>query len=74
MVDNFFKNRNLGLIFEAKVGNGKLLVCSPDLHNDIENRPATRQLRYSLMRYMSSDSFDPRQSLSFEQVKTDIFL
>ena len=69
MVDNFFKNRNLGLIFEVKVENGKLLVCSPDLHNNVENRPVARQLRYSLMRYMESDAFDPRQILKFEHIE-----
>jgi hypothetical protein len=70
MMDNFFKNRNLGLIFEAKVGDGKLLVCSPDVYNDIENRPVARQLRYSLIRYMASDAFNPKQSFSFDQVET----
>jgi len=72
MVDNFFKNRNLGLIFEAKIGNGKLLVCSPDVHNDLENRPVARQLRYSLMRYMASGAFDPNEKLLFEQIKTEL--
>ena len=70
VVDNFFKNRNLGLIFETKVGNGKLLVCSPDLHNELENRQVARQLRHSLTQYMASDAFDPIQSFSFEQVET----
>lgn len=70
MIDNFFKNRNLGLIFEAKAGNGKLLVCSPDLGNDIENRPVARQLRYSLIRYMESEAFDPKQSLDFNTVES----
>ena len=70
MVDNFFKNRNLGLIFEAKVGNGKLLVCSPDLYNNIESRPVAAQLRYSLILYMASGRFNPNQDLSFEQIET----
>jgi hypothetical protein len=69
MVDNFYKNRNLGLIFEAKVGNGKLLVCSPDLFHNLANRPAARQLRYSLIRYMSSGKFNPVRDLTFEQIE-----
>ena len=69
MIDNFYRNRNLGLIFEAKVGNGKLLVCSPDIHSEIENRPVARQLRYSLLRYMDADAFDPVQSYTFAQVE-----
>ena len=71
VVDNFFKNRKLGLIFEAKVGNGMLLVCSPDLYNDLENRPVARQLRYSLMRYMSSSDFNPKKSITFKQLENN---
>ena len=69
MVDNFFKNRNLGLIFETKVGNGKLLFCSPDLDIDIEIRPVARQLFHSLIQYMSSDAFDPVQNFTFDELE-----
>ena len=27
LIDDWFTNRKLGLLFEAKVGNGKLMVC-----------------------------------------------
>ncbi len=73
MVDNFFKNRNLGLIFEAKIGEGQLLVCSSDLGSDMENRPVANQLLYSLYQYMSSDRFNPKQHLSFDQIKSAIY-
>lgn len=69
MVDNFYKNRNLGLLFEAKVGNGKLLVCSSDLIKDLDSRPVSRQLRYSLLKYMENSAFHPEEELSFEQIK-----
>jgi hypothetical protein len=58
-IDTWFLNRRLGLVWEAKVGRGKLLVCSADLTTDLANRPAARQLRYSLIRYMESDDFHP---------------
>jgi len=62
-IDDWNTNRRLGLIFECRVGRGKLLVCSADLANDLENRPAARQLRQSLLKYMSSDDFKPSVQL-----------
>ncbi|MCK5000266.1 MAG: discoidin domain-containing protein, partial [Anaerohalosphaera sp.] len=61
-------NRRLGLVFEAKVNGGKLLVCSVDVETDIENRPAARQLRRSLIDYMVSDGFDPEHEVTVEQI------
>lgn len=69
MVDNFYKNRNLGLLFEVKVGDGKLLVCSSDLTKNIDTRPVARQLRYSLLKYMESEMFNPEEEIRFEQIK-----
>lgn len=71
-IDTWFLNRRLGLIMEAKVGNGKLLVSSADLSSDLENRPAARQLYYSLQKYMASDNFNPKTNVDFNMVK-DVF-
>ncbi|WP_076932178.1 sugar-binding domain-containing protein [Proteiniphilum saccharofermentans] len=70
MVDNFYKNRNLGLVFEAKVENGKLLFCSSDLADNLDSRPVARQLYYSLIKYMESSQFSPSEEVSFERIKT----
>ena len=59
VVDNFFKNRKMGNIIEARVGNGKLLVISIDISNNLEQRPAARQLRYSLEQYAAGKEFSP---------------
>ncbi len=69
MMDNFFKNRNLALLFEARVGKGRLLVCSVDFMKNSDTRPVSRQLRYSLLKYMDSRSFDPKNELSEEQLQ-----
>ncbi|MDZ7936483.1 MAG: glycoside hydrolase family 2 TIM barrel-domain containing protein [Emticicia sp.] len=68
MVDNFFKNRNMGTVIESKVGKGRLILCSMDLKSDLENRPAARQLKYSLMQYAQSNAFNPQIELSKEQL------
>jgi len=73
MVDNFYKNRNLGLIFEARVGEGKLLFCSTDLGNNMDNRPVARQMYYSLLAYMQSDRFNPSEEVSFKQVQEALY-
>jgi hypothetical protein len=66
IIDNYDRNSKLGTIFEARVGNGKLLVCAMDLDTDAANRPAARQLRQSLMKYVGSNKFTPATVLSIE--------
>ena len=72
MMDNFYKNRNLGLVFETQVGKGKLVVCSIDL-KDVNQRPASRQLKYSLLEYMKSSKFCPTKSIDFNTLKSHIY-
>jgi hypothetical protein len=66
IIDNYDRNAKLGTIFEARVGEGKLLVCAMDLETDMERRPAARQLMQSLLNYTSGDKFIPSQELSVE--------
>ena len=70
IIDTWFTNRKLGLVFEAKVGGGKLMVCSVDLENNLDQRPAARQFRHSLLKYMNSADFAPAGSLNMKQLKT----
>jgi hypothetical protein len=58
MIDTWFKNRKLALLFEAKMGKGKLMVCSMDLHN-LKDRPVAAQLRHSILGFMDSEKFNP---------------
>ena len=68
VIDDWVTNRSLGLLFEVKVGNGKLLVSGIDFHQDMERRPAARQLLFSLKQYMLSDAFQPTVSLQPESI------
>lgn len=72
-IDTWFVNRRLALIYEAKVGKGKLVVSSADLRGDLTDSPAARQLFYSIQKYMSSDKFNPKSEVKFEIVN-DVFL
>ena len=63
-IDDWNTNRKLGLVWECRVGSGKLLVCSADLEKDLGKRPAARQLRESLLSYMAGKRFDPKVAVS----------
>ncbi len=69
LIDDWFTNRKLGILFEGKVGNGKLMVCSADLQKDLDKRPAARQFRRSILEYMASDHFNPTASIDPEMVR-----
>jgi hypothetical protein len=63
MIDDWFTNRRLGMAFEVRVGEGKLLVCSIDLMKGIQENPVARQMLHSLCSYMISDEFSPETNV-----------
>lgn len=70
VIDDWNSCRKLGLVLEARVGNGRLLVCALDLENDLVQRPAARQLRDSLFAYAGSNDFKPTATLDPAQVQS----
>lgn len=58
-IDTWFMNRRLALLFEARMGNGKIMVSSIDLNDSLRNKPAAAQLFYSIKKYMQSPAFSP---------------
>lgn len=68
-IDTWFMNRKLALILEAKVGKGKLLLCSVDLKNNLSNRPAAGQLLFSLLNYVHSKSFNPASVVELSAIQ-----
>ena len=68
VIDNFARNHKLGLLFETKVGQGKLLVCASDLPA-LQDHPEARQLMHSLLRYVDSPAFAPTAELGGEVLK-----
>lgn len=68
VIDDWFTNRRLALVFEARVGRGRLLVTSIDLWGPGLD-PVRRQLRSSLVAYAGSASFQPSVALTAEQVE-----
>jgi hypothetical protein len=64
VIDNFVKNRRLGILFEARVGNGRLVLCTADISKELDKRIVARQLRYSLQQYMQSPAFKPAANIT----------
>ena len=71
VVDNIERNHKLGLVFEFSVGKGKLLVCMSNL-KAIQDKPEGRQFYTTILKYMSSDKFNPKQALSQKEL-VDLF-
>ncbi len=72
-IDDWNRNYKLGLVFEAKVGRGKLLVSSADLENDLDKRIVVRQLRESVLKYMASGKFEPKTAVTADNFRELFF-
>lgn len=73
VIDNYERNEKLGLVFEASVGPGRLLVCAVDLLGEkLRSKPAAKQLLASLLAYASGDAFAPAAAL--EPAALDLML
>jgi hypothetical protein len=67
-IDTWFENRRLGLLWETRIGPGKLMICSIDLQNKLSERPVSRQLLHSILNYMNSPEFDPLHEAEVDQI------
>ena len=71
-IDHFEWSKRLGAMFEARAGNGRLMVCTFDLLNRRDHFPEVRHLYNSIIRYMSSEKFNPAVILTEEYLSTII--
>ncbi|MBV8859219.1 MAG: discoidin domain-containing protein [Acidobacteria bacterium] len=72
-IDDWNRNYKLGLVFECRVGRGRLVVSGADLSTGLDARPAARQLRQSLLAYMSSPRFRPPVEVRAEELRGLLF-
>ncbi|HUT94227.1 MAG TPA: discoidin domain-containing protein [Thermoguttaceae bacterium] len=68
MIDDFNECERLGLVFEANVGTGRLLVTTLNLGTEGSRTPAQKQMLKSLLDRAGSGGFAPAQSLTLEQL------
>ena len=71
-IDTWHVSRKLGMLIEARVLNGRVLMTTMDITRDLEHRPVARQLRKSILEYMQSDRFQPVIRLE-PQTLTNLF-
>lgn len=69
-IDSYESNHKLGIVFEARVGKGRLMVANVDIDNGMDSRPATSQLLRSLCHYMRSTNFAPKASVKTYEIDT----
>jgi hypothetical protein len=68
VIDNYERAHKLGVLFEARVGPGNLVVCSIDLPR-LQDHPEARQFLHSLLQYMNSGLFAPSTALDEEALR-----
>ena len=71
-IDTWHVSRKLGMLIEANVLKGKLLMTTMDITSDLDHRLVARQMRQAILRYMESDDFKPTLTLQ-PQVITDFY-
>ncbi len=67
-IDTWFLSRKAGMLFEANVLNGRLLMTSMDLTSAPDKRIVARQLYRSVLDYMRSDEFYPEHTIAVERI------
>lgn len=71
-IDTWHVSRKLGMLIEANVGNGKLLMTTMDINTNLNQRIVARQMCKAILTYMESDDFKPTLRLE-PKVITDFF-
>ena len=68
-IDTWHVSRKLGMIVEARVGEGRLLMTTMDISSDLDHRLVARQMRHALLSYIASPDFQPSLQLQPDVVE-----
>ncbi len=71
-IDTWFISRKIGMLFEANVMGGKLVMTTMDITSAPERRIAARQMRQSILNYMNSTNFNPKYTIEHSLI-SDLF-
>lgn len=72
-IDTWHVSRKLGMMIEANVLNGKLLMTTMDISSHLDRRLVARQMRKAIIDYMESDRFRPALTLPVTVI-SDLFI
>ena len=67
-IDTWHLSRKLGMLIEARVGKGRLLMTTMDITLNLENRLVARQMRNAILQYMQGSDFKPSLTLSIDEI------
>ena len=68
-IDTWFLSRKIGMLFEARVGKGRLMMTTMDINTNLEHRVVARQMRKAILDYMRSPFFRPSYAVSASAVE-----
>ncbi|MBQ9356446.1 MAG: beta-glucuronidase [Prevotella sp.] len=68
-IDTWHVSRKLGMLIEARVLGGRLLMTTMDISTDLQRRHVARQMRQAILRYMQSSDFQPSIELDLETLQ-----
>ncbi len=68
-IDTWHVSRKLGMLIEANVLRGRLLMTTMDIDRDLSHRLVARQMRQAIISYMQSNDFLPSVTLDVQQVQ-----
>ena len=68
-IDTWHVSRKLGMMVEARVMKGKLLMTTMDISNDLEHRIVSRQMRKAILDYIQSNDFNPSLVLDVQTIR-----
>ena len=68
-IDTWHVSRKLGMLIEARVLNGRLLMTTMDITNNLDNRIVARQMRHAILSYMQSEDFQPTITVAPEVIQ-----
>lgn len=72
-IDDWNRSLSLALMFEAAVGEGRLLMITADLQGSFEERPAAYCLKQAVLKYAASEEFWPTEQISPEVIEEKLF-
>lgn len=67
-IDTWFISRKIGMLFEANVLNGKVIMTTMDITTDPDQRIVARQMHKAILHYMNSDQFRPLFTVTPQQI------
>ena len=68
-IDTWHVSRKLGMLIEARVLKGRLLMTTMDITSNLERRPVAAQMRRALLAYVQSPDFKPAITLDPQVIR-----